>query len=288
MKNELLLNDPALALYEGEGDGGEGGDGGAGAAAAAAGAAAPVVGQPTGAVGPGGKPKVFTQDDVNKFLAEDRRKHQAAMSNLETQYKAALENQNLSESQRQELQSSLESFQAQYRTKEENLKHEYEKIKVESAKTSKMLAEERDSWKNRYESTEVKRAIQDAATKGEAYRSDHILAILQPMTKMVPILDATGKPTGELAPRVHYPTVDAKTNEPLTAVITANEAVDMMKQKPEEYGYLFKSTAQGGLGGSSGTGTRTPGKGGKVDVTQLTPAQYRELRKKDPAALGLK
>lgn len=286
MKNWAV--NPVLALYDGEGDApvndnndnstNRAGDSATNAQTAQQGAKG----------GQGDKQKLFTQEEVNRFLAEDRRRHQAQIANLEAQYKKALEYQNLSESQRQELQAALESFQAQFRTKEENLKHEYEKLKAESTKTAKMLAEERDAWKSRFETTEIRRAIQDAAIKADAYRPEHILAILQPMTKMVPVLDATGKPTGELAPRVHYPTVDAKTGEPLTAVVTADEAVAMMKQKPEEFGYLFKSNAQGGLGSSSGTGTRPPGKGGKVDVTQLTPAQYRELRKKDPAALGLK
>ena len=30
-----------------------------------------------------------------------------------------------------------------------------------------------------------------------------------------------------------------------------------------------------------------PGKGGKIDVRKLTPAQYREIRAKNPELLGL-
>lgn len=236
--------------------------------------------------GDNGSEKKFTQEDVNRFLAEDRRRHQAQLQKLEQQYKKALEDQNLSEAQRKELQDALESFQAQFRTKEENLKHELEKLKAESEKQVKMLNEERDLWRSRYESAEIRRAIYDAAVAANAFRPEHIFAILAPMTKMTPILDANGKPTNEIAPRVHFTEVDPKTKETTTVVITAQEAIEKMRQRADEYGYLFRSAAAGGTG-AGGTGANMPGKG-KVDVRQLTPAQYRELRKSNPAALGLK
>ena len=289
MKNDLneLFYSAALALYDGEGEGGGDGAGAGEGAGAAAAQGAALAAQAAQAAGGGAKPKVFTQDDINRYLAEDRRKHEEKVTKVESEYKRVLENFQLTENQRKQLEEGLETVRAESRTKEENLSKQFENLKNESQKTAKSLAEERDSWKNRYETTEIRRSIQDAANKGEAYRSDHILAILQPLTRMTTIMDQTGKATSDLAPRVHWPANDPKTGESLTNVFTADEAVNYMKDKPDEYGYLFKSGAQGGIGGGNGTGT-TAGKNGKVDVTQLTPAQYRELRKKNPAALGLK
>lgn len=284
MKYDLsdLFVVPALALYDGEGDGGgEGGGEGGGAAPVAPAAPAAPASNST-------KPKVFTQDDVNRFMAEEKRKAQEKHDKIEAAYKQALESSQLTEAAKRQLEEGLETVRAESRTKEENLAKQFESLQKESQKTAKQLAEERDSWKNRYETTEIRRSIQDAAIKGEAYRSDHILAILQPLTKMTTIVDASGKPTGELAPRIHWPATDAKTGESVTNVFTADEAVASMKERVDEYGYLFKSNANGGVGSGNGTGTSAGKNGGKVDVTQLSPAEYRKLRKSNPGAIGLK
>lgn len=282
MKSDLfdVFVSPALALYDGEGEGsGEGAEGNA--------PATPVTPTPA-APAASGKPKVFTQDDVNRFMAEEKRKAQEKHDKIENAYKQALESSQLTEAAKRQLEEGLETVRAESRTKEENLAKQFETFKNESTKTAKQLAEERDSWKNRYETTEIRRSIQDAAVKGEAYRSDHILAILQPLTKMTTLVDGAGKPTGDLAPRIHWPTTDAKTGESVTNVFTADEAVNHMKERVDEYGYLFKSNAQGGVGSGNGTGTSAGKNGGKVDVTQLSPAEYRKLRKTNPGAIGLK
>jgi hypothetical protein len=276
---DLFACDVELALFDGEGDG----DGGA----------APITPEPVVPAAPPAKPapaagpKVFTQEDLNRVAAKERRELTAKIEMLENSYKQALENQSLTEQQRAQLQEHLEQFQATYRTKEESLKLELEKKEKEGKKTLETLVQERDSWKNRFETTEIRRSLQDAATRGEAYRAEHILSILQPLTKIVQVLDASGKPTGELAPRVHYPVVDKTTGEVATSLLTGDEAVSLMKSKPEEYGYLFRSNANGGLGGGNGTGTGMPGKGAKVDVSKLTHEEYKHLRKTNPTALGL-
>lgn len=84
------LSNPVLALYDGEGDLGAG----------ELGLDPPVSGQPAGGQPvklQGGTPKVFTQDDVNRFLADDRRKHKEKQEALESAYKEALENKNLTD-----------------------------------------------------------------------------------------------------------------------------------------------------------------------------------------------
>ena len=70
--------------------------------------------------------------------------------------------------------------------------------------------------------------------------------------------------------------------------MTPEEAIKRMKQLPETYGNLFKSGVVGGIGAASATGGLTPGSNGKVDTTKLTMDQYLELRKKNPAAVGLR
>ncbi len=228
------------------------------------------------------KPKVFSQDDVNRFVADDRRANDKKYQKLETAYKEALENRNLTDKQRQELQDNLETLQATFRTKEENLKIERDRAVNENKKKVEELAQERDSWKNRFESTEIRRALTDAAIKGDAFRAEHILAILQPMTKMTPVLDSNGKATGDLAPRVQIAIRDPKTGEDQVAIYTAEEAVQYMKGKTDDYGNLFRAGGTGGAGTSNGAGS---GPGRKLDVSKLSFEEHRKLRKDNPNAI---
>jgi hypothetical protein len=82
--NSLYLSRAVLASFEGEagagaGDLGTGAAAGAGAGGAVAGAG---VGASAGA-GAGAGDSRFTQDDVNRMLADDRRKHQAQVQRVE-------------------------------------------------------------------------------------------------------------------------------------------------------------------------------------------------------------
>ena len=61
-----------------------------------------------------------------------------------------------------------------------------------------------------------------------------------------------------------------------------------MKELAATYGNLFKSGVVSGIGATSGPGGVAPGGNGKVDVKNLTPQQYAEIRAKNPELLGLR
>ena len=65
--------------------------------------------------------KIFTQDEVNKFLADERRKTTQKYQQLEGAYKEALANQNLTQEQRVQLEEKLEDLQKTFRSKEQQL-----------------------------------------------------------------------------------------------------------------------------------------------------------------------
>ena len=89
----------------------------------------------------------------------------------------------------------------------------------------------------------------------------------------------TGKPTGEFKTVIDFPETDPKTGKPVAVRKTPEEAVKRMKELPE-YGNLFVS----------GTPQKSamPKKQDQVDVRNLTPAEYREIRKTNPELLGLR
>jgi hypothetical protein len=234
-----------------------------------------------------GTPKVFTQEEVNKMMAADKRKHQDVLVKTEQSYKELLaSNKSLTEKERATLEENLATVQGQLRTKEETAK--MEKKQLEEQLTGKIKEHETRAheWENRYKTETVTRSLQDAAVSADAFQSSQIVALLTPMTRLVEMIDEkTNKSTGKFRPVVDFPDVDADGNPTIT-VRTPDEAVKRMKDLPETYGNLFKSNVVSGIGANSATGV-TPGANGKVNLRNLTPEQYRELRAKNPAALGL-
>lgn len=230
--------------------------------------------------------KTFTQDDVNRFLAEDRRKtearYKAELSKAEKNYQELLENKNLSDEQRAKLEESLEDVRKQLRTKEQQLAHE--KKTLEEQYKSKIAETEQKAsyWESLFRETEINRSLYDAAVAEDAFQPNQVVTLIRSNTKLVEDENAKGK----YKVVVDFLDIDPATNEEVMTLRTPREAVKRMKELPELYGNLFKSGVVSGIGGSSGT----PGTGpnGQVDVRKLTPEQYMKLRKEAPEKLGLR
>lgn len=269
LKNDLYLSKGLVSCYEGEGD-----DDAAAAAAAAAAAGDPPA-------------KTFTQEEVNRILADDKRKHQAALLKTETTYKDMLaSNQSLTAKERATLEENLQMVQGQLRTKEEQAKMERKQLEEELSGKIKSANDKAVEWEGRYKNETVARSLQDAAVSADAFNPSQIVTILKPWTKLVEDIDEkSGKSTGRFKSVVEFPDVDSE-GQPTISTRTPADAVKRMKDLPETYGNLFKSNVVSGIGSNSTTGS-TPGNGKKLDLSKLTTEQYRELRKTNPGALGL-
>lgn len=219
--------------------------------------------------------KKFTQADLNKVLAEDKRKHQAQLAKIEKQYQDLLKSTQLTSEQRVQLEESLENVQKQLRTKEEQAKLEKKALENQYQTQLNELQTKYTTLSRTYEDTLISREISDAASGEDAFNPNQVVALLRPLTKLV-----DGKPM------IDFPDKSADTGEALVKQMTPKEAIKRMKELPESWGNLFKSNIVSGIGGSSSTGGTTGG--GKVDVRKLTPEQYMKLRKENPSALGLK
>jgi len=234
-----------------------------------------------------GTPKVFTQDDVNKFLAEDRRKHTQKYEQLEGAYKEALENQNLTSEQRTQLEGKLDELQKTFRSKEQQLELEKKQWEDKYSKEVKEWETKATTWEGKYKESVMARALQDAAIVNDAFSPSQIVALLRPMTKIVEKTDDQGKGTGVFEPAVDLTDIDTKTGESMITRRTPEDAVKRMKELPTLFGNLFKANVVSGVGAGSATGGANSGTG-RADARKITTEQYMELRKKDPKALGLK
>ena len=287
MFRSLYLSRPWSSCFEGEGGVGDGaGTGASGGAAAGTGASA---GGSAGAnaAAAAGETR-FTQDDLNRFLAEDRRKHQVQLQKMESQLNELAKSKSLTEQERQTLKENLDTIAGQLRTKEQQLTLEKRQLEEQYQTKIEESAKKAQTWEALFRDSTIDRSLQDAAVKHEAFNPAQLVTQLRPWTRVIEVMDEkTGKPTGKYKPVVDMPDVDATTNEQAIMTRSPEEAVKRMKEMPEQWGNLFRSNVVSGIGSSSATGGLMPGQGGKIDVRKLTPTQYREIREKNPELLGL-
>jgi hypothetical protein len=288
----LYLSRAVVACFDGEG--GDSAGAGAGAAAGAgagtgAGAGAGAAAGAGGGAGASAGETRFTQDDLNRFLAEDKRKHQAQVQRVEKMLEEMSASKNLTIQEREQLAQQLEDLRKETRTKEQQVAHERKQLEEQY---TKQLADEkkaREVWEQRYREGTVERALVDAAVGGDAFNTNTVMSVLRPMTRLTEITDEkTGKGTGKFKVVVDFPDTDPNTGEPTVTLHTPESAVKRMKELPQTYGNLFKSGVVSGIGSSAATGGLASGGGGKVDPRKLTQQQYMELRAKNPELLGLR
>lgn len=218
--------------------------------------------------------KSFTQDEVNQILAKEKRKEQERTKKALSELEAIRSRAKLTAQERDELDGRIEQMRNELLTKEELAKKERDRLRKDHEQTVKSLSEERDSWRTRYESSTITRAITDAAAANNAYAPSQVVAILGSGTRMVEVLDSDGNPTGEFEPRVRFHDTD-KEGKPVTLELKPAEAVKRMKEM-DQYLNLFK------VEGASGTGLQNHARGRKQDIRELAkdPVAYREAKKK--------
>lgn len=305
---ELLYSFPMVACFEGEGEGAGGGEGEGGTGDGSGGMddrvklaedAAKAAEQESQmkaaearealAEAAAAREKAFNQEDVNKFLADDRRKHTDKYNKLEQTYKTMLSDKNLATEQRGKLELELQDLQKTFRTKAQQA--DYDRKQVEEKLTSEMAGfkESATRWEGMYKDSVIQRSLQDAAIGGEAFNPLQIVNLLRTNTTMRPAMDPEGvEIPNEMIPMIDFPDKDDTTGESVTTLRTPQEAVQRMKELPEQFGNLFRANVVSGIGAGNATGGVTSGEGGRVDVSKLTPDQYRKMRKDNPEALGLR
>jgi len=219
--------------------------------------------------------KVFTQEQVNKMLAEDRRKHQKQVEVTVAELERFKKSKGLSDKEKTELQGRIEELNNSLLTKEELARKEQEKLRNEHKSILEKVSGERDSWQNRFVSATITRSIMDEAVRAEAFNPTQIVTILKGNTRLVEVLDSEGNPVpDEFVAKVRFNDTD-KEGKPVTLDLTIQEALKRMKDRADEYGNLFKSGVAGGIGasGNRGAGGRT------IDPKTATPEQWRKMRK---------
>jgi len=269
---------------DGSGDAGDAGAGDAGAAGAGDGAAGDAGAGDSGAGDAGGK--TFTQAELDKIVTNRVKNLKAQLQTTEGNYQTLLEQKGLSESQREAIEADLENVRAQMRTKEQQLAHDRKKDQEKHKNDIDGVTSERDRYKSMFEDSTIQRAIVDAAAGNDAYDTNQFVGLLRDKAKLVDELDATGEKTGQLVPRIEWEVKNPETNAVERVLKAPSEVVELMKEDTGRFGNLFKSNVAKGLGGNATPAQR----GGKVDVSKMSTAEYMAFRAtpEGAQALGLR
>lgn len=251
----------------GEG-GGEGGEGGSADTGLAGQAGAGNANANANNAGGGDSGKTFTQEELNKILAEDKRKHQEKIKTLEASYQELLENQNLTKEERDKLQARLEDVQKAQLTKEQRAELERKKMEESYNNRLEEALKSASHWENLYKESTVDRSLQDAAMSADAFNPQQIIGLLKPMTTLK-------EEDGKLVPMIDFPDVSEKDGKPINTLRTPEDAVKRMRELPKMWGNLFKSNVVSGVGaGNANNAGNTD-----FDYENMTPEQYRKHRR---------
>jgi len=248
------------------------------AAADDAAAAAVAAAKKTGS-GDGDDDKKFSQKDLNRLLAEDKRKHQEKTSTLTNEIDALKAKNDLTDTERKDLESKNAELRKLNVTAEQLKKEDEKRLRNDYENQLTLVTKERDDWKTRFTTETIERSIIDASMSHDAFVPAQVVAILGPQTRLKEAVDDDGKPTGALTPTVSLD--DIQEGKPITLELAPEEAVKRMTEM-DQYLNLFKGKGAGGIGGSN----RASGsKGGKMTMAQaakeLSPPEYRKWCKEN-------
>ena len=168
MRN-FYLSRAVLACFDGEGDNAAAAAAAAAAASAGASAAASAGAAAASAGAGDGR---FSQEDLNRILADDRRKHQQALQRAEKALEEVSTSKNLTIQEREQLAQQLEDMRKETRTKEAQLAHERKQLEEQYEKKLTDEKKARETWELRYREGTTERALLDAAVSGDAYDTD--------------------------------------------------------------------------------------------------------------------
>lgn len=227
---------------------------------------------PVTPVTPAKKDESFSQDQVNAFLAEERRKSQDKMKRALEEVELLKSKSSLTEQERKEMEGRIETLSNELLTKEELSKKEKETITKKLEVEKQTAIQERDTWQKRFVDSNISTALTQAAVEGKAYNPEQIIALLKPQTRMVEELSEDGKPTGNLIPKVKLNDI-GKDGKQVVLELSPKEAVKRLRESEASVN-LFNDDGNGGLGKFSKNAS------GQVDVQELAKdaAAYRKAR----------
>lgn len=220
----------------------------------------------------------FTQEQVNKMMAEHKRALQTQNQELVKQLEELRSSATLTQQQRDDLDARINTLQQQHLTEQQKLSLELEKVSKKYKTETESLSAEANKWKSQFTTTLVTNAILEGATKHQAASAKQMLAMLGGQVKVVEEVDEKGNGTGRYVPKLPLTVLDPKTKKPVQVELDVVEAIGKLREDPE-YSNLFLVDGKPGFGGTNAN--LGGGNSASPDFSKMTPEQYKDWRNKN-------
>lgn len=218
-----------------------------------------------------GTPRSYTEDEFKLAIENEKKARKEETTKLVSDLEAIKRSKGLSDQERQSLEERITTLNNSLMSKEELAKQERVRLERSAKETEETLSKERDTWKNRFQSTLIERAISDAASSAQAYDPSVFISLHRGNT----FLEEVTNENGQVIDFAVKTKITKSENGALKElVMTPQELVKYMKEQPDQYGYLFKGENRGGLGGGNSQKPLAD-----QDFKNMSPEQYSKIRK---------
>lgn len=264
------LNVQFHTVYDNAGSGTSAGTGTAGASGGDTGGDGGNAGG-TGSDG-GNTPRTYSETEYQAAVTKERQRLEQSNRKTVLEFKQLQQSSATTEEEKIRLSTRIKELEEEFLSKEELAKRAKEQSEKELTGKYNQASEEAKAWRSRFENQLKETAITSAAIKAGAKRPEIFMNLLRDNVNVIEITDSvTGKPTGQFEVKVKHSKREG--DEVKELVLRPEDAFKLMVEDTENFGFLFNGDKSPGLGGNSGKPDAP------IDVTKLTPEQYRTLRK---------
>ena len=229
--------------------------------------------------------KTFTQEDLNKILAEDRRKHQAQVVKIQQTLEETLSSKTLASQEKEQLAQRVEELQRSQETAAQTAARERRESEQAAQKKIQDAEKTAQTWQSKWKEKTVAADLATAISGPEIFNPAQLEKILRDGVKLEQVRAEDGTMTDQYVTTVTFDDMDDMGN-PKKSTMSPKDAVKRMQKLPNLYGNQFRANIAGGIGGTSSSNPTGAG----VVPKNLSPTQWAEMRKTPQGrqALGLR
>lgn len=227
--------------------------------------------------------KTFTQADVDRMMENHRKTLQSQNKELIDQLEQLRTNTSLTQQQKDELETRIQTLSQQHLTKEQAAQEEYNKLKKKYEKETKELAEKEVVWKSRFENVMADNALAVGASTAGARSAKQLQMMFRNQVKIVEVVGDDGKATGIWEARMPVEVTDPKTKAKTILELPVPEAIGKLREN-DEFANLFNADGKSGLGGGNynGYGGGNGKNGDTPDFSKMSHEEFVAWRSKQP------
>lgn len=193
---------------------------------------------------------------VSKRFAKEKKEKEELIGQLNVLKQSA----NLTEEEKNGLAGKIDELQNSLMSEQERAAKERAKLENKFKSDLDLTSKERDTWKTRYETTLIERAITDAAVEYKAENATQLRMMFRGATRLTEDSSDDGKPTGRFIPTMKFIGLeeDGKTQSEMELPVA--DAIKKLKEDGLNDN-LFQHSGTPGTGrlpsgGSGGKGRR--------------------------------